>query len=66
MNQKEQEETDKVNLVHSLKKRVCVEYSRICRQRRQKKAALAKVSFLLMLQYILHFGQENIFLLLLQ
>ena len=46
MDPKEQEETDKVNLVHSLKKRVRIEYSRICRQRRQKKAELAKVRFL--------------------
>ena len=45
MDPKEQEEADKVNLVHSLKKRVRIEYSRICRQRRQKKAELAKVSF---------------------
>ncbi|XP_066915618.1 histone-lysine N-methyltransferase EZH2-like [Clytia hemisphaerica] len=45
MDPKEQEETDRVNLIHSLKKRVRIEYSRICRHRRQKKAEQAKNNY---------------------
>jgi len=44
MDTKEKEETEQVNLIHCLKKRVRIEYSRICRHRRQKKAELSKVS----------------------